>query len=127
LTAGEGVPGITTRVNEIFTYKKKHEAELIARSEVIRASNFAAEQSYKQSGVVSQKEWIVSRDAALCPYCEQMAGIVVDLGEPFFQRGSVMDNPDPESIATLNLNYEDIEHPPLHPQCRCTLAPVLAA
>lgn len=125
--AGEGVPELTKRVNAVFGFAQKHRAERIARSEVIRASNFGAEQAYIQSQVVARKKWIVSRDERLCPYCEPMAGKEVVLGMVYFQQGDVLHNPDPESIATLRLDYEDIFHPPLHPQCRCTLSPVLAA
>jgi SPP1 gp7 family putative phage head morphogenesis protein len=127
ITAGEGVPEMTRRINELFTFKKRYQAGQIARSEVIRASNFAAEQSYMQSGVVSKKQWLTSKDARVCPYCEPMQGREVVLGMVFFQRGDVLQNPDPESVATLNLDYEDIFHPPLHVQCRCTLIPILAA
>jgi SPP1 gp7 family putative phage head morphogenesis protein len=126
ILAGEGVPDMTKRVNEVFGFAKKHRAERIARSEIIRASNYGAEQAYLQSGVVAEKEWIVSRDERLCPYCEPMKGRRVVVGMVFFQRGDVLENPDPESTATLKLDYEDIFHPPLHPQCRCTLSPVLA-
>lgn len=127
ILAGEGVPEMTKRVNAVFGFAKKHRAERIARSEIIRASNFGAEQAYLQSGVVAEKEWITSRDERLCPYCEPMSGKRVAVGMIYFQRGDVLHNPDPESIATLKLDYEDIFHPPLHPQCRCTLSPVLAA
>jgi hypothetical protein len=108
---GEGVPQMTARVNEIFNFAKKHRAERIARSEVIRASNFGAEQSYMQSGVVAKKEWIVSVDDRLCPYCEPMKGREVVLGMTFFQRGDVLHSEN----QTLRLDYEDIFHPPLHP------------
>jgi len=123
---GEGIPQMTTRVNEVFGFAKKHRAERIARDQIIRASNFAAEQSYMQSGVVAKKEWIVSKDDRLCPYCEPMAGKEVVLGMVYFQRGEVLPNADFPN-QSLNLDYEDIFHPPLHPQCRCTLSPVLAA
>jgi SPP1 gp7 family putative phage head morphogenesis protein len=126
IAAGEGVPELTKRIGQLFTFKKKYQAEQIARSEVIRASNYAAEQAYLQSGVVARKKWIVSRDTRLCPYCEPMAGKEVVLGMVFFQQGDVLPNPDFPN-QTLNLDYEDIFHPPLHVQCRCTLSPVLAA
>jgi hypothetical protein len=123
LAEGEGIPGITKRVNEVFNFAKKHRAERIARDQVIRASNFGAEQSYIQSGVVAEKEWIVSLDDRLCPYCEPMQGKRMALGMVFFQQGDRL----LEGEQQLKLDYEDIFHPPLHPHCRCTLAPVLAA
>lgn len=123
---GEGIPQLTKRINAIFTSKTEYQAERMARSEVIRASNFAAEQAYLQSGVVTMKEWIVSRDNRLCPFCKPMAGKKVVVGFVYFQQGDVAhgtsETGEPVSLA---LNYEDIFHPPLHPQCRCTLVPVV--
>lgn len=124
LIEGEGVPGLTRRINEVFTFKTRWQAEQIARSEVIRAANFAAEQAYLQSGVVIEKEWIVSRDSRLCPYCEPMAGRRVVVGFAYFQLGDVLPNADFPN-QTLTLDYENIFGPPLHVQCRCTLAPVV--
>jgi SPP1 gp7 family putative phage head morphogenesis protein len=126
LAAGEGIPGLTKRVNEVFEFSKKYRAERIARDQVIRASNFGAEQSYIQSRVVSEKEWLTADDDRLCPYCAPMNGKRVALGMTYFQQGDLLHNPDPESEAVLRLDYEDIHHPPLHPNCRCTLVPVLA-
>lgn len=129
LAAGEGIAPMTRRINELFTFKKRYQGEQIARSEVIRAANYGAEQAYLQSGVVAEKEWIVSRDARLCPFCEPMAGKRVAVGMIYFQRGDVTTgiSPDTGEPLTLHLDYEDIFHPPLHVQCRCTLSPVLAA
>ncbi len=113
ISAGEGVRELSARINTLFQFKNKHQAEQIARSEVIRAANFGAEQSYLQSGVVSEKEWIVSRDLRLCPYCEPMKGRRVVVGMVFFQQGEVLPNADfPNQF--LKLDYEDIFHPPLH-------------
>lgn len=115
LVSGEGLTGLTARINELFQFKTRVEAEWIARSEVIRAANFGAEQAYLQSGVVAEKEWVVSRDTRLCPYCAPLAGKRVVVGMIFFQQGDVLPNPDFPN-QTLNLNYEDIFHPPLHVQ-----------
>ena len=129
IAAGEGIAQMTPKINELFKFKKRFQGEQIARSEVVRAANYGAEQSYIQSGVVEFKEWIVSRDDRLCPFCEPMAGKRILLGQKFFSRGETTDgiSPDTGSVLTLHLDYEDIEHPPLHVQCRCTLSPVLAA
>ena len=128
LLAGEGIPEMTKRINKLFDFKKRYQGEQIARSEVIRASNFGAEHAYLQSGVVSEKEWIVSRDERLCPFCEPLAGRRVPVGFVFFQRGDVTQGiSDAGNVVTLPLDYEDIFHAPLHVQCRCTIVPVLAA
>lgn len=126
LIQGEGVPQLTRRINDIFTFKKRHQAEQIARSEVIRAANAGAEEAYLQSGVVTEKEWIVSKDSRLCPFCEPMAGRRVVVGFAYFQQGDIVSaTSDAGNPITLPLDYEAIFHPPLHVQCRCTLAPVV--
>lgn len=126
ISAGEGVREMSKRIQTLFEFKKRHQAEQIARSEVVRAANYGAEQSYIQSGVVRAKEWIVSRDARLCPFCEPMAGKIIVLGDRYFQRGDVLEaESETGGTLTLHLDYESISHPPLHVQCRCTLSPVL--
>lgn len=129
LAAGEGIAQMTPKINELFKFKKRFQGEQIARSEIVRAANYGAEQAYIQSGVVEFKEWIVSRDDRLCPFCEPMAGKRILLGTKFFNRGETTDGISGATgnVLTLHLDYEDIEHPPLHVQCRCALSPVLAA
>lgn len=126
LSQGEGVPQLTRRINDIFTFKKRYQAEQIARSEVIRAANFGAEEAYLQSGVVAEKEWIVSKDDRLCPFCEPMAGRRVVVGFTYFQQGDVVNvTSEAGNPISLSLDYENVFAPPLHVQCRCTLAPVI--
>ena len=44
------------------------------------------------------------------------------LGESFYKLGHVLTG---TGGGTMTLDYEDVGGPPLHPQCRCTLIPVL--
>jgi len=46
----------------------------------------------------------------------------VAIGEPFLKQGDVLTGADGGSLA---LDYEDIDGPPLHPNCRCSLQPKL--
>lgn len=124
---GESIDSLRDRVKQLFDIATSVRAEMIARSEVIRASNFAAEVSYIQSGVVTGKEWLTSIDERVCPFCESMDGKIVDVGTLYFKNGDVMRVKDESGNSqTLNLNYSDIKHPPLHTSCRCTLIPVIA-
>jgi HK97 family phage portal protein len=59
---GEGIEDIAARVNAVFDEADATRAELIARTEVLRSSNFAALEGYIQSGVVPQKEWLATPD-----------------------------------------------------------------
>ena len=86
----------------------------IARTETIRASNGAAQEAYRQSGVVSGKEWLATADDRTCEDCIDMNGKILDLNANYFTKGE-----DEEA------DYADIDGPPLHPDCRCTLVPIV--
>lgn len=101
--SGEGISEIANRIEAVFEDAIGYRSELIARTEVIRNSNMAAEESYKKSGVVESKEWYTTPDDALCEDCMELDGLTVGLGESF---GSV-------------------DTPPLHQNCRCVVLPVI--
>lgn len=85
-------------------------AQTIARTETMTASNqgqLEAWEQAKEAGLLSggeQKEWIVTPDDRLCPICEPMDGVNVGLDEKFV------------------VNGEELDGPPAHPNCRCTIA-----
>jgi SPP1 gp7 family putative phage head morphogenesis protein len=84
-------------------------AELIARTESMRAANEGQQQLWDQAveaGVLTgteKQEWITTPDDRLCPICEPLDGQQVGLDEMFDADG------------------EEIEGPPAHPNCRCTV------
>ena len=119
---GEGIPQLRSRVQSVFADMEKYRAERIARSEVVRASNFAATEAYDQSGVVEELQWLVTPDDRLCPYCEPLDGKTIGVGSSFFEKGDKVQGKDG---AVLDLNYENIDFPPLHANCRCTVVPVI--
>ena len=69
----------------------------IARTEMLRAYRGATVQSYRDSGVVSGYEWVSARDETTCEVCWAADGEQFD-------------------------TYEDIDG---HPNCRCTLVPII--
>lgn len=85
-------------------------AELIARTESMEAANqgqialWDQAQSDGYLGKNAQKEWVVGDDDKLCPICQDMDGVEVGLDEDF------------------EVDGEDMEGPPAHPNCRCTIA-----
>lgn len=117
---GEGIPDLRKRVGELFDGMEKYRSERIARSEVVRASNFATNEAYKQSGVVNKVEWLTAGDP--CEYCSPMDGKSIDLGDRFFKKG---DSFEGENGGVLNFDYGAVDFPPLHPNCRCTIVPVI--
>ena len=70
----------------------------IARTETMRAVNSAAKERYEQTGV-DRVEWLAAWDDRTCDECESKHGQIYDIG----------DAPDL----------------PVHPNCRCTLSPVI--
>jgi SPP1 gp7 family putative phage head morphogenesis protein len=131
--AGESIPKLSKRVAEVFDVAKGYRTTRIARTEVIRASNYGAEAGYIQSGVVQYKEWLTAKDERLCPWCNSMNGKRVGVAETFVAKNDwvlILDPKDESGRTVLDAlknTYGDIKAPPLHPNCRCTLVPVVKA
>lgn len=113
---GVGTKETAKRVKDMFAGFESR-SEMIARSEIIRATGFATEESYIQSGVVEAKEWLTFIDENTDAECLELDGKQIPLGDNFFDKG--------QTTGRINLDYEDIQHPPLHVNCRCTLVPVV--
>jgi SPP1 gp7 family putative phage head morphogenesis protein len=79
-------------------------AETIARTETAYADVQGNLEGYRVSGVVQGKQWIIAQDET-CDDCIEMDGIIVALSDPFPNEGG--------------------DGPPLHPNCRCDVLPVL--
>lgn len=119
---GESIAQLKKRIGNVFDDMKGYRSERIARSEVSRATNFANEQSYKDSGVVVEKEWLTFFDERSCEFCPLMNGTRKKLGGKYFSKGDAMTG---SKGGTLPFGFDNIEGPPLHPNCRCTLVPVI--
>lgn len=122
----ESIPQIKARVQKVFEDANGFRAERIARSEVMRATNFSTQQAYKQSGVVESKEWLTAHDERTCPWCGPLDGKQLGLNDDFFEQGDTVTGVnDKGKKVYLNIGVDDVGFPPLHPNCRCTLIPVL--
>jgi SPP1 gp7 family putative phage head morphogenesis protein len=122
LSKGENIEELSARVENIYGAAAGYRADRIARTETIHANNFASEEAWKQTGVVQSKEWFTAQDERVCEYCGPMDGKIVDLGGSYFDKG---DEYTGSNGGTLKLDFESIETPPLHSNCRCTILPVL--
>ena len=122
MEAGEGVPELTRRVYETYADWGFQRAKDIAQNQVIRASNKAALNVYRQSGVVTKKIWLSYLDDRVCPHCESLDGKVVGLETNFFDIGdeSIVKVDGKEQV--LKMDYEPIETAPLHNKCRCSIS-----
>lgn len=128
LTNGENLHGLMKRVKTVFTAYDRNHIEMIARTEEARAMGRGELEAYRQSGVVKGHKWLASADA--CEFCLQVeaesdARGVTGLEESYVQLGSDTPSINPDSQARLQNDYEDVQAPPLHPHCMCTLIPVL--
>ena len=98
----------------------KGRAVLMARTTTMWAYNEGAEQFYSSEGVAA-KEWLTAKDDLVCPYCGPLDGEVVSVDGGYGKKGDEVTGSD-GSTLTLGI---DVNHPPLHPHCRCALLPVI--
>jgi hypothetical protein len=96
--------------------KLRERARLIARTELMQASNLGQHALWRQAiergllpATVTRK-WIVSRDDRLCQRCMAMSGQTVGMNEDF-----------------VSPYGGRVRNPPLHPACRCSVALVKSA
>lgn len=104
LEQGWSIDELTDALRSSYAFSEDR-AEVIADYELRNAINQGELQTWSASGVVSGKEWLLSNDEGICPICEANAA----QGE--VEIGGVFDSGDTA--------------PPAHPNCRCSLAPVV--
>jgi len=107
---------ITKLVNQKRNEQLWYRAESIARTESMSASNYGNICAYKdmvERGVISKDKyqlgWMITPDDRLCSKCGMMKNKYSAIGGNFYNEG-----------ATSNNEIRFLEHPPLHPRCRCT-------
>lgn len=109
---GEALPELKRRVQDVFERMSDSKAEMIAASETSRAVHSAQEIAAQESGVVAGFELLLSSDA--CPLCRRIATEAkrVRAGQAF-------------AVIGKNPAYATVKHPPLHPNCQCSMMEVL--
>lgn len=107
LEKGKSIPDIEAMIKTEFGQYSKMQAERITRTEVLRASNQAAIDAYKQSGVVEGLQWFT---AGATDECADYEGKIEKLSSDGF-------------YSTDN-EFQD-GYPPLHPNCRCVVLGVV--
>lgn len=123
---GYSVAQIEKRIIEMFDGISKTRANMIARTEPIRAYNAGSDSAYRQSGVVQVVRWLTAADERKCIFCAEMHGKTRVIQNNYFNQGdrfSVLDANG--KIQTLKLDYSEVRFPPLHTKCRCTEQPVI--
>jgi HK97 family phage portal protein len=123
IQAGEGIDSLKGRVGDVFDSVDGYRAERIARTETLKASNNATVEAYRQTSFVTGKAWVVNPDA--CPQCEEFDGKTIGLDDSFLPVGGSYTYTDESGDEQTQTNsYDDVDEPPLHPNCRCTIIPV---
>lgn len=122
LEKGEGPEVIARRVRNEFTGFSRKQAVRLARTETVRAANYATEKAFEQSKVVTGKQWFTALDERTCPWCEALDGKIFDVSETIFDKGTEFQG---NAETALKFDYDAIDFPPLHPGCRCTISPVI--
>lgn len=117
-SAGESLAKLKQRVESVYSDAKGYRAERIARTESLKASNGTAEEVYKQNGY-SEVEWFINPGA--CEFCQTFEGRTKEIGSTYVGIGDVVTGTEGNQ---LRIDYDDIDTPPLHPNCTCSLVPV---
>ena len=105
IRSGEPLDVLEKQMEQILGRER---ARRIAVTEVTRIYAEGNKIAWRDSGMVTGQRWNTAEDELVCPYCAPLDGKEVGLDSGFLSIGGV---------AVLN--------PPLHPNCRCTLSPVV--
>lgn len=101
--AGEGADALARRLRGVFSVARKRSV-VIARTEVIRSSNWAATAAYRATGLVERREWLATPDGRTRDSHATMGGVIVPINAKFVLRtgrnaGAEADHPGGFGIA----------------------------
>lgn len=94
-------------------------AERIARTESTRAGAQAEIAAWQDAGIVTSLIWWTGQDERVCPECNALHGTEVPIGDTF------LTSDDLQTLGEDDYMGNGIDSPPRHPQCRCTLIPMI--
>ncbi len=122
LLDGASQPEMKNLVKEVYEFSDAYRALQVARTETFRVANGATHEVWKQSGIVKTYRWYTAVDERVCEFCEpMMQEDPIGIDEQFFGKGETVVGSDG---GTIEVDYSDIDYPPLHPNCRCYIRPV---
>lgn len=108
---GEGIPDLADRLDGLVKEIIPHRTTVIARTEVIAASNLGSRAAAKQTGLPLIKEWIATADGRTRDEHEVVNGQQRALDEPYDVGGEQLMFPGDTSLGASAWNVI---------QCRCT-------
>ena len=122
ISEGTSIADTARSIRKVFADATVIRSERIARTETLKATNRATVEAYKQSNVVVSKQWYTAVDERVCQWCGPLHGKTKALDNPYFQEGETFIG---KEGGALDLSFDEIGTPPLHPNCRCTIVPIL--
>lgn len=121
IAEGDNTQEATKKVLAAYKELTTFEAERIARTESTVAYMQGSKKSWEASGV-TQKVWSVAGGPCeLCDVMNQKYASPVPMDQLFFKLGDTLT----VGSKVYTFDYENVDAPPLHPSCRCTLLPVI--
>lgn len=124
---GQTLSEVTTKVEGYFDFSERYRATRIAATETTRSRVAGEVEGWRQSGVVQGYYW-VAWGPEPCAFCLEVErefgenGMHRTFGENFYNRGTSVEAGE----DSMELDYSDIPHAPLHPNCMCGLEPILS-
>jgi hypothetical protein len=115
--SGETLLSLTNRLATYFDENSRWKARRIAHTESARAHNYGTVEGLKDSDNVKGWEWVLSDDA--CDLCKAVGLDADGLPRQIIKGAIFAFNGSAPAV------YSQVKCPPLHPQCRCTVVPVL--
>ena len=118
----QGLPlsELAQTVQDIRRFSDEYRALQVSRTETFRVANEATRTVWQDSGVVKGVKWYTATDERVCEFCDVMNGETVSIDESFFDKG---DTASGNGGGELPIEYDDVNAPPLHPNCRCYIRP----
>ena len=117
---GTNLAELTEAVDGVYSFADERRAALIAKTESFRAANLANKDAWRLSGVVKTVKWYTAEDQKVCQFCAEQDGKEISIDDNFYNLGDTIKG---AQGGFMTADYNDIEAPPLHPDCRCYVRP----
>jgi|APHM01.1.fsa_nt_gi phage putative head morphogenesis protein, SPP1 gp7 family len=124
LAKGENPRKIARRLTNEIESVQRTRAEVLARTEIINSYSDATLDRFDRAGqeaATVSGEFATADDERVCPVCEAVEGTVYTTAE--MRTATFTFSPSQSEPDHLAGSYA--VKPPVHPQCRCTILPVV--